>query len=695
MNGYNFIIKVCHQIVSVLFLILAVSSDLYSQTDVISFEGVNVIPMDKDTLIKNQRVVIVDGVIDTIMSAAIPATNDITLQIDAEGKYLIPGLADMHTHNETDIENEFKLFLSYGVTTIRNMHERAGQDLMLIKESIENGNILAPNFYTTGPSLHAEDAATIKDAEDLVKGHVDRGYDYMKIHGDFPKDIYIAILREANKQGLSVVGHGQSHLPLEYSLRLSSIAHVEEFMKIFTDAQETDIEFLQKKIDQIKASGVVISPTLRKFSLISSYIDDEEFAQMKELPELKYLPASYKYFFTSDNAPYRRSSWFMSAEGRDWVSKKIDWQFHFTKMLHQDGIPLMAGSDATGLEVNGFGLHRELAALSDAGLTNYEVLRSATIVPARFLGRIATLGSISIGKDADLVLLNHNPLEDISNTLSIEGVMLNGEWMDNVFLDSLLQNIEQSVKDDRVKFDIHPMAGAVTKNDSVTIWSLTDVLDLRFTDDGSIPSESSKQMRNKVVIATPDTIKIKAIKNTEQYQDMLTIKIDDNNLPKPTDLPNGFGEGGLNYYYYKGEFNGMPRFEELVPTEEGIVSRDYESILPYGSNYAYQINGYINIVESGKYMFILRADDGCKVQLNGEPIMQIDESDPTNISKSYIVTLQEGFYSLELQYYQKDKGRQLYFEYIKPDGLDKFEVVPISPSNLYHMAERNTSGEKD
>lgn len=429
----------------VLFIFM-VCSIVTAQTKVISFENVNVIPMNIDTLITNQRVIIAKGKIVKIEPASQTASSPIDIKIQASGKYLIPGLVETHYHLQNNIENEFKLLIANGITSARNMAEYNGQDHIKIRELAQSNAILSPHYYTTGPYLRRNNFKHIDSVNAVVKFHKKRGYDYLKIADNLPKDIYLKLLETAKKESIEIVGHGQRDLPLEYSLRIKSIAHVEEFLNIFSKEERQSISYLKRAAKEIKTSGVYVSPTLGIFEMISKYADKEKSEVLNKDKNIKYLPKHYSDYWKSDAINYRKNSWFTDKESLIRLEKELVWQKEFTLLLHKQGVPLMAGSDTYGLFLPGFSLHHELELLYDSGLSNYETLKTATVVPARYLNIFSQSGTVSEGKLADLVLLEKNPLENIKNTKTIAGVVIKGEWFNREKLDNLLLEVENANK---------------------------------------------------------------------------------------------------------------------------------------------------------------------------------------------------------------------------------------------------------
>ncbi|WP_282080032.1 amidohydrolase family protein [Aquimarina algiphila] len=422
---------------------------LYSQNTngkTTSFENVNVIPMNKEIILYNQRVITVNGKISIIEPASKKISQKIDVIIQAKDKYLIPGLAEMHYHLENDVKDEFKLLIANGVTTARNMAEYEGQDHIAIREKVKNNELFGPYYVTTGPYLKANDLKTVTDVIDVVKTHHQRGYDFLKIADNLPKEIYTKLLEETGKYNIPVVGHGQRKLPLEYSLRMKSIAHVEEFMNIFNTQQKADTSYLKQAAMIIKQSGLYVSPTLGVYEMISRYADDKKFAVLKKSDVIKYRPKAYVAYCLSDSTHYRSNTWFTAPASLIRLSKELQWQKDFTKILNDAEVPLFAGSDTYGLFLPGFSLHRELELICNAGLSPYETLKTATVNPAKYLNRTSVSGTITEGKLADLVLLNKNPLIDIRNTKTIEGVMVKGKWLGKNELSAMLKEVENNCK---------------------------------------------------------------------------------------------------------------------------------------------------------------------------------------------------------------------------------------------------------
>lgn len=431
-------------VASFLMICLLEVSSVIAQNDTLVIRNTNVIPMDRDTVLNNHDVFISKGrIIDVTPYGQRKLENRYKI-VEGKDKYLLPGFSEMHFHNQNDIRNEFKLLVANGITSARNMAEYNKQDQIAIRKLSQELSI-TPNYYTTGPYLMRNDLKTKEVITKVVKNHKTRGYDYLKLADNLPKNLYVHLLNEADKHELPVIGHGQRELPLEYTLRMKSIAHVEEFLNIFSKEELTNKKALTQKAKQIKTSGVYVSPTLGIYNMILNYADDNRHQKISNQPENKYLPKHYLDYWKSDSVNYRKYDWFTAKESLKRLQKELDWQMEFTKILHQEQVYLLCSSDTYGLFLPGFSLHKELALIHASGLSTFETLKTATVNPARYFGKMSQEGTISVGKRANMVLLNKNPLEKIENTKSIEAVFIKGEYLDKNRLIKLLKEVELTV----------------------------------------------------------------------------------------------------------------------------------------------------------------------------------------------------------------------------------------------------------
>lgn len=426
-------------------LLCGIIFNCQAQQPITAIENVHVIPMYKDTLLLNHRILIRGNRILQVAPNSNSCDYEITRIIDGKGSYILPGLCETHFHQQNDIQNEFKLLIANGITSVRNMAEFPGQDQILIKNQVQNDEYLAPHYYTAGPYLKREHFAQ-QSVQEIVNQHRSKGYDYIKLADNLPKKTYLALLKSAKEAAIPLIGHGQRRLPLRYTLRMKSIAHMEEFLNIIPPHHLTVPKKLKNIAQQIKSSGVYVSPTLGTFDMISNYANPEKTKKLHSDPSLEYLPENYKNYWMSDSINYRSKKWFTNPESLARLQREFNWQQQFTHILHKAGVPLMAGSDTYGLFVAGFSLHKELSLLHQSGLSTYETLKTATVVPARYFNNVAHSGTIEAGKLANLIMLAKNPLENIENTQTVIGVYLKGQWHSEKLLKQLLHSVKLNLK---------------------------------------------------------------------------------------------------------------------------------------------------------------------------------------------------------------------------------------------------------
>lgn len=417
------------------------------RSDTLLINHVNVISMTTNELLEDQEVLIVNKKIQSIQAATNSPKSGSYQVVDASGKYLVPGFHEMHYHwrnQQGGIERDLNLLMANGVTTVRNMAEYDWQDQVAIREKINSGEILGPRYFTTGPYLNSSMLQSEEEAREMVQFHVEKGYDFLKIADNLPENSYLSLLEEAEKEGLPVIGHAQRAMEIDYSLRMKSIEHVEEFVYLFEEIKRNDRDLMASVVEKIKTSGIIVVPTLKVFERIVNYLNDSEFEKLVEEEYAKYMLPGDRNYWLSDENPYRKDlkgKVLFERDAEILLSEWLEWMQDFTLRLSDAGVPLMIGSDTFGLVVPGFSVHEEMALLQDLGMDPFEILKAATVTPARYLGTQALEGSISPGKNANLVLLNSNPLEDIQATQKISSVILNGKFMDRNVLDSLLQGV--------------------------------------------------------------------------------------------------------------------------------------------------------------------------------------------------------------------------------------------------------------
>ncbi len=455
MNNLRFIASLCVSLVLLSGCGITQHSALGQENEenkTIVLTNVNVIPMTvENKVIENTTVVIVDNKISAI-GGKVP--NDAMI-IDGEGKWLIPGLIDMHVHNLVDgspgnnyptkgasifFDNQdiMLLYVANGVTTTFELSGRVehfGQRNEIVKGDVTGPRIaLAALIDGSNASRVATTPSEGRQAVRIAKGD---GYEFIKVYSRLNIETYKAIVDEANKQGMKVVGHipnaFEGKAEEAFVPHFGLVAHAEEFSK---QANEFTQEEAYKLARLAQENGSWVTPNLSNLVRIA--------AQGRSLDAVRDLP-SFKYVH-----PLMQDKWITANQYNQGTTPKriayydelVDFHVKLVKAFKELGVPMVAGTDAgTSGIVWGYSLHDELTLLVDAGLTTEETLAAATRLAATWLGIDDKVGTIEVGKFADLVLLDENPLLDINNTRKLSGVFFNGRWVDKSQIDIMLENL--------------------------------------------------------------------------------------------------------------------------------------------------------------------------------------------------------------------------------------------------------------
>jgi hypothetical protein len=389
---------------------------------------VSIIPMNHDTVLVHKQVLVVNGGIKQISD--FPGRIDTSSNpyfIDGAGKYLIPGLNDMHIHLNDD--NNLLLMIANGVTTARNM---TGHPFHLaLKKRIVDYEIIGPTLYTTSPVLEGPDKLwkqsisvnNTTSARDAVVKYKKEGYDLIKVYHTLPSDLYQEIIKTGDSIGISIVGHIpiQTGLSQILSLNQYSIEHIDldHLRQISPDISlETKAEILGK-------SKKWICPTLIVHKNIQKHPGDPS------------IPVGYEQYVDRDT----RKFWKQAL--KEGISE-YELQKRLARKMHYFGGRFLSGTDCLNSYVlAGFSIHEELAELVSVGFTPFEALKTSTVHAAEFLKR-KDIGTIEVGKIGDLVLITGNPLENIANTKGINGVMVKGKWFSASELDTILKDVKNA-----------------------------------------------------------------------------------------------------------------------------------------------------------------------------------------------------------------------------------------------------------
>ena len=404
-------------------------------------DGVHLVDARSGRVDENRQVRIRNGRIVGVGPAGDPVQKSVR-RIDAGGAYLTPGLFDMHVHIHD--RKYLVMNLAYGVTSVRSLR---GLPMHLRwKRELEEGKWLGSTLYTSSPVLDGEEHAhalqqvvtSPEKARQLVQAYEEAGYDSIKAYGYLDADVYEAIVDEARQLGIPVAKHGPNPvegLDVESLRGLESLEHVED---IFQGPLNFSFEpaVLSAYIAELKQLDPVVTPTLATFYHLVQLSARKE-AFIDELP-MDTLNPLYKKML----GEFSVNRWLAADAGQiEWNQQVAAYLLEIVKALDEQGIKLLVGSDAGTMYMPpGSSTHDEMALMIQAGLTTRTVLAAATINAAETLGVADRYGSIEVGKVADLVLTDGNPLDDLETLRRPLGVVKAGQWVSEEQLEALRES---------------------------------------------------------------------------------------------------------------------------------------------------------------------------------------------------------------------------------------------------------------
>jgi imidazolonepropionase-like amidohydrolase len=445
----------------------------------LAITDVAVVPMTADTVLRGVTVLVRDGrVVAVGPRVAVPAG---ARRVDGRGRWLVPGLADMHTHLYADdgfvpdsvAPDELAVMLANGVTAARLMIGTPQH--LALRRDVGAGRVLGPQLWVAGPQLtgrrseNAHVVATPEEARAAVRAVADAGYDFVKLTLDITRPVYDAVVDEAARSAIRVVGHVDTLVGVPRALAAGQqIEHLDAYFEAaLADSAPSPSSVTQggvfrlphwaslDHVDDRKLAALAgatarapgwgkwFSPTQNVFNDAFAVGPSEE--EIRARPEWGMLPPAWRdRYLTARGRYWTPAAAPMRTEARR--RRYVEVRNRLVKGIVDSGGRLLAGSDTPEwFHLYGFALHRELQAYVAAGLTPYQALAAATRNPAEFLGASREWGTIAPGRRADLVLLAGNPLEDVRNTARIEGVAVGGRWLGRAELDAMLARARRRI----------------------------------------------------------------------------------------------------------------------------------------------------------------------------------------------------------------------------------------------------------
>ena len=426
----------------------------------IAFTHVNVLPMTGRKVLRDQTVLIRGSVIYKVGPAKKIKPLENALRIDGSGKYLLPGISEMHGHipvregqDDALVRETMLLYLCNGVTLLRGM---LGDPYHLVlQDQVSTGKVLGPRIYTASPSLNGNSAKTPEEGRQKVREYKRAQYDFLKIHPGLSLPTLEAIAQSAREEGLPFSGHVPAEVGIQRALALgyASIDHLDGYVEGlvavpkatsphtasyfgYDQTGRADPKKIPGLVKATKASGTWIVPTQ---SLLERWFEPISGPEMVNRPEMRYMPPATLLKWRV----FKQQLLDSPAYHPDTAEAFLSLRRQLLREMEKQGVQLLLGSDSPQVgNVPGFSIHSEMQALANACLSPYTILRSGTANPARFFGKEGVYGTVVPLATADLILLDANPLDDIRNMQRIAGVMTQGRWLSASWIAQWLSVIE-------------------------------------------------------------------------------------------------------------------------------------------------------------------------------------------------------------------------------------------------------------
>jgi imidazolonepropionase-like amidohydrolase len=446
---------------SVLLALMMLFTGVMSAQDTV-FLGVHVLNMDRGELDRNQAVVVRDGLIHWVGSAADVEVPEGASVVRGDF-YLMPGLAEMHAHippasqGQQYVDDVLKMYVSQGITTIRGMLGEASHLELRAKSAA--GEIIAPRIFTSGPSFNGNSATDPEAAREMVRAQKQAGYDLLKLHPGLSVEVFEAISDEARKQGIDFSGHISYAVGLERTLASGkgTIDHLDRYMEFMAgdtpDRQDPSIiffgydltdrvrpELVTEAARRTKQSGVAMVPTNTLMENV--FNPDYTLDVMNSWPGVDLMPVNVRSGWNNFVNILRNQDEYDADKAKRFLGHRAA----LTKALHEADVVFLLGADAPQIfNPPGYSAHREMALLVDYGFSPIEAIKTGTTNVGDYLNEPDKTGKVAPGYRADLILLDVNPLEVMPFNAHIKGVMTSGTWYDEDTLDSWMYSIRARV----------------------------------------------------------------------------------------------------------------------------------------------------------------------------------------------------------------------------------------------------------
>ncbi len=436
----------CRPLVALVLALPAAALVAQPEPPAIAFTHVTVVPMDRERTIPDQTVVVRGERIVAVGRSADVTVPAGAMAIDGRGRFLMPGMAEMHAHipggqsSDAYMQRVLALFVANGITTIRGM--LGDPRHLTLRAAVAKGDVLGPTIYTSGgPSFSGNTAKTPEIAVKMAQDQKAAGYDLLKVHPGVPRAAFDAMAAEANKLGIPFSGHVPAEVGLERALAATyhSIDHIDGYFEYAVKpgaavdaanpgffgvnfAAHLDPARLAKAVADTKRAGVWIVPTQGLLEIFMSPLGPDD---LRRSPGVDLMPPQVVDGWTKQRLAFIAQPGFSKETNERFLRERRK----LLKALHDAGVDIAMGSDAVQtFSVPGYSIHNEMGAMARSGLTPYQIYVTGSPNVARFFKRESDVGTVAVGKIADLVLVDADPLADVANFAKQTGTMVRGRW---------------------------------------------------------------------------------------------------------------------------------------------------------------------------------------------------------------------------------------------------------------------------